>query len=62
VKYTAIAYQITKLNDDNACAMFEGSHWFGKKIGTEIRIFGMKIYDSVEFVPNYADVVLSPAE
>ncbi|MDE5736785.1 MAG: hypothetical protein K2H93_00290 [Oscillospiraceae bacterium] len=62
VKYTAIAYQIIKLHDDNACDMFQGSHWFGKKIGTEIRIFGMKVYDSVEFVPNNMDVVLSPAE
>lgn len=62
-EYRAVAYQIIKYNDNNACDMFQGSHWFGKKTGTEIKIFGMiKIYDSVKFVPNNADVVLSPAE
>ncbi len=62
-EYRAIAYQIVKYHDNNACDIFQGSHWFGKKIGTEIKIFGfLKSYDSVKFVPNHADVVLSPAE
>lgn len=57
LEYKAIVYQVIKLN-----RMTTQDNRLGTLTGTKIRIFGFQVYDSVAFVPNNMDTILSPAE
>lgn len=57
VCYQAMLYQIVDYDQPSV-----QEHHLGRLTGREIRILGMKIYDSVVFTPNHSDSILSQAE